>query len=361
MSEALQLSLVPKDSEGKPCTKPSLGNILSRDEMNLAEFPLAVLSTRSNPKVKTLEFRDTQRLKSGDMIEREWIITGADKFGLPTSTDDDVILGLMQLTMAQGFKSPKVYFTRYELLKILQWSTEGRSYTRLTKSLDRLSGVRIRAANAFYDNKSKSFQTRNFGIIDAYEINDERGSKHINTGEPPKSHFIWSEVLFDSFKSGFIKKLNMDLYFSLKSSVSRRLYRFLDKHFYYKPVLEMPLKNLAFEKIGLSRNYKYVSSIKQQLEPGLEELKEVGFILDYSFSKKGAQTGIKILSSTLSKSTKTEAKEPSPEEVKLTSLDPKAEPILKALCERGMHEKQARKLLGGKSSFECDKISKIIA
>ena len=31
----------------------------SRDEMNLAEFPLAVLSTRVNPNIKTLEFQDT--------------------------------------------------------------------------------------------------------------------------------------------------------------------------------------------------------------------------------------------------------------------------------------------------------------
>ena len=123
----------------------NLAPSFSRDEMNLAEFPLAVLSTRSNPKIKTLEFSDTQRLKSGELIERKWIITGADKFGLPTSTDDDVVLGLIKLSMDQGFRDRKIYFTRYELLKALRWSTEGRSYQRLIKSLDRLSGARIRA------------------------------------------------------------------------------------------------------------------------------------------------------------------------------------------------------------------------
>ena len=150
---------------------------ISRDEMNLVEFPLAVLSTRVNPKLKTLEFQDSQRLSSGQVIEREWIITGADKFGLPTSTDDDVVLALMRLTFENGFKNRKVYFTRYELLKILRWSTEGRSYRRLTKSLDRLSGVRIKASNAFFSNSDKAWQTRNFGLIDAYEINDGRNRK----------------------------------------------------------------------------------------------------------------------------------------------------------------------------------------
>jgi hypothetical protein len=260
---------------------------IARDEMNLAEFPLTVLSTRVNNSVKTLEFKDTIRGKNGEMVEREWVITGADKFGLPTSTDDDVILGLICLTMMQGFRERKVFFSRYELLKILQWSTEGRSYSRLSKSLDRLSGVRIRATNAFFDNSSKGFQTCNFGVIDAYEICDTRGSKD-------KSYFIWSEILFDSFKSGFIKKLDLDLYFSLRSAVSRRLYRYLDKHFYYRSVVEKPILTLAFEKLGLSRSYQYVSSIKQQLEPAAEELVERGFLEGFEFEGRGATTIVRF-------------------------------------------------------------------
>jgi hypothetical protein len=262
---------------------------VSRDEMNLAEFPLAVLSTRVDNKVKTLEFTDYSRGAKGEMIERRWIITGADKFGLPTATDDDVVLGLIRLSMDQDFRQPKVYFTRYELLKTLRWSTEGRSYQRLVKSLDRLSGVRIRSSNSFYDNASKSYQTSNFGIIDAYEINDERA------GGEKNSFFIWSEMLFDSFKSGYIKKLDLDLYFSLKSAVARRLYRYLDKHFYFKNVLDAHLFTLAFEKIGLSRSYKYVSSIRQQLTPALKELVSIGFLSSYEFLGEGQNSIVRFI------------------------------------------------------------------
>ncbi|MGI6681467.1 MAG: hypothetical protein ACOX3T_08340 [Bdellovibrionota bacterium] len=60
--------------------------------MNLAEFPLAVLSTRVNPNIKTLEFQDTIYTKDKKPITRKWIITGADKFGLPTSSDDEVLM-----------------------------------------------------------------------------------------------------------------------------------------------------------------------------------------------------------------------------------------------------------------------------
>jgi len=141
---------------------------VSRDEMNLAEFPLTVLSKRADPSVKTLEFSDVVKGKNGEPLNRTWIITGADKFGLPTSSDDEVLLGLLKLTADDGLRSRKVHFTRYELLKILRWSTEGRSYSRLQNALDRLSGVRIKATNAFYDNETKLHSTRNFGIIDAY-------------------------------------------------------------------------------------------------------------------------------------------------------------------------------------------------
>jgi len=334
---------------------------VSRDEMNLAEFPLTVLSTRSNPSVKTLEFADSQRLRSGEIIERKWIITAADKFGLPTATDDDVALGLMRLTMDQGFQDRKVYFTRYELLKALRWTTEGRSYSRLTKSLDRLSGVRIRATNSFFDNTSKAYITRNFGIIDAYEIIDERASRVQKIGREKKSYFIWSEALFNSFKAGFIKKIDLDYYFSLKSSVSRRLYRYLDKHFYYRSVVEKPLMVLAFEKIGISRNYKFVSSLRQQIEPAAEELVQTGFLSGYEFSGKGetalvrfysrdyAVAGAKRLDEKDSSRTRTE-----------NSPEHKKTQIIEALVSRGISIKQARRLVEGKSPSACELIDQII-
>ncbi len=365
----------------------------SRDEMNLAEFPLAVLSTRVNHNIKTLEFTDTHRAPSGELVERRWIITGADKFGLPTSTDDDVVLGLMRLSMSKGFRERKVYFTRYELLKTLRWSTEGRSYQRLIKSLDRLSGVRIRSSNSFYDNSSKAYQTCNFGIIDAYEIND--GRKHPGgEGELPKSYFIWSERIFDSFKAGYIKKLNLDLYFQLNSAVARRLYRYLDKHFYYKSSIERVLMPFAFEKVGLSRSYKYVSSIKQQLEPGLEELKNVGFLRGYEFTGRGSAAKIRFFAgngngaaaatSTGSSVAPTPGPTPQPAQQVDAALTPAASreqsfgniasarnrfvtgehatshPLVQKLVERGMASPQAHRLIAKQPTARYSQIERII-
>lgn len=344
----------------------SLG--FSRDEMNLAEFPLTVLSTRSDPNIKTLEFSDQYRNKEGEIVERKWIITGADKFGLPTSTDDDVILGLIRLSMDEGFRNRKVHFTRYELLKALQWSTEGRNYSRLTKSLDRLSGVRIRAANSFFDNSSKSYQTCNFGIIDAYEINDNRAKKD---GDISTSFFIWSEKIFDSFRSGYIRKINLDLYFSLKSAVSRRLYRYLDKHFYHRSVIEKPLMEFAFEKLGLSRSYKYVSSVRQQIEPACDELVKEGFLSSYQILGKGETCSIKFFAasqSLVSPPQKQAEEKVAPTIVQTAAVDLEnvqqrnllRDQIFEAIVSRGIAIAQAKRLLSEKSLAELRELDIII-
>jgi plasmid replication initiation protein len=258
----------------------------SRDEMNLVEFPISVLSKRAQTNVKTLEFTDFITSRTGEHVERKWIITGADKFGLPTSSDDEVLLGLIKLSVDRGLASRKIHFTRYELLRVLKWSTEGRSYSRLQRALDRLSGLRIKTVNGFFDNDSKRHTTKNFGLIDEYEINS-----YID-GDHPSSFFVWSDVLFRSFQVGFIKKIDLDFYLELKSAVAKRLFRYLDKHFWYRGTVSRNLFALCHDKIGVSRNFKYASSLLQQLEPGVEELKAKGFLRSVETTGKGKYTEI---------------------------------------------------------------------
>jgi len=344
--------------------------------MNLAEFPLTVLSKRADPSIKTLEFSDTVKGKNGDVINRKWIITGADKFGLPTSSDDEVLLGLLKLTADDGLRSPKVHFTRYELLRILRWTTEGRSYVRLQNALDRLSGVRIKATNAFYDNESKLHSTRNFGILDAYEINDGRDTR--------PSFFTWSEVLFKSFQVGFIKKLDLEFYLDLQSAVSKRLYRYLDKHFWYRSRMQVNLFVLAHEKIGISRNYVYASSLRQQLEPALEELRDKGLLSEFEFVGKGKSTEVILVAAHAPRKVAIEPP-PAVNPNVLGNSQPfahdvagaaraassvahdqaqggsKEENLEQALVRRGIADKQARRLVEGRGIDALERIEAIIA
>jgi Replication initiator protein A len=352
--------------------KRAVSYSISRDEMNLAEFPITVLSTRCNPHLKTLEFSDTITSKNGDLINRQWLITGADKFGLPTASDDEILLGLLKLSVDSGMKGRKVYFTRYELLKVLRWSTEGRNYSRLQKALDRLTGVRIKATNAFYDNDAKLHSTKNFGLIDSYEINCSRD------GDLKNSFFEWSEVLYKSFQVGFIKKLDLDIYLSLQGAVTKRLYRYLDKHFWYKSRVEIKLFVLAHEKVGVSRNYRFASSLRQQLDPAFEELIEKKVVAEVSYHGRGKDTVVTIIAgvgdfskkpliSSISSSCSSNPTSPSSfqagQETRSTessSQTPAKTNLIEALISRGLTESQSIKVVENTSESLLPKLKAII-
>jgi len=124
--------------------EPSAGRETYRDELNFAEFPLASLSSSLPKGQKTLEFTDEIFDKSANKrVQRKLTITASDKYGLPTAMDDEVILGLIQLTGRTDFTNRRVFFTRYELLKLLNWADTTRNYHRLEQSLNRWLGVTL--------------------------------------------------------------------------------------------------------------------------------------------------------------------------------------------------------------------------
>src|SRR4051794_39825524 len=72
---------------------------IGKDEMNLAEFPMTSLSDRPLRGETSLKFEDEiydERKKK--VVRRHRIIEGSKEYGLPTATDDSVILALIQLT-----------------------------------------------------------------------------------------------------------------------------------------------------------------------------------------------------------------------------------------------------------------------
>src|SRR3954468_24469999 len=118
-----------KDQSSQPAT------LIGRDEMNLAEFPIALLADRVPKGQKTLYFED----QHGRLT-----VTGSDAYGLPTAADADVIVALIYLTkIRNNFSDAKVNFSRYELINLLNWQDDGKTYKRLEESLNRWVGVSL--------------------------------------------------------------------------------------------------------------------------------------------------------------------------------------------------------------------------
>ena len=77
---------------------PTLADAGWKDELNLAEFPIAALSDRIPDGQTTLVFEDRLERRDSQPIVRRLAIMGTHKHGLPTSLDDEVLVGLIQLT-----------------------------------------------------------------------------------------------------------------------------------------------------------------------------------------------------------------------------------------------------------------------
>ena len=267
-----------------------------RDELNFAEFPLASLSDRLPPGKKTLVFEDTITDRGrGQPVTRRLTISASEKFGLPTALDDEVILGLVQLSSAAKFGSRKVEFTRYQLIKTLGWRDESRSYQRVADSLKRWLGVTLYYDSAWWSKEEQAWVSEHFHILDNVTILDQQRYRRQMKRAPEDSSaglssFTWNEVVFGSFQSGYLKQIDMDLYRSLKSRIAKRLFRFLDKRFHRRATLDFDLRCFAFEHIGLSKNYN-VGQVKRKLRPAFSELERVGFLSPMDdterFVKKG--------------------------------------------------------------------------
>lgn len=307
-----------------------------RDELNFAEFPLASLSTSLPKGQKTLEFTDEIFDKGkGGQVTRKLTITASDKYGLPTALDDEVLLGLIQLTTKAECGDRRVFFTRYELLKLLNWTDDTRNYSRISESLNRWLGVTLYYDKAWWSKAEQSWVSEGFHVLEQLTVLDnERRRKRVKDGQlDGRSSFVWNEVVFNSFRVGYLKQLDFEFYKQLESAIAKRMYRFLDKRFYHRQRLEFDLRTFACEHIGLGKNY-HTGELKRLLGPAIAELETHGFLQSLSSElrfirrRRGEWTVVFVRASNVS----TRRIEQEPE-------------LVTALVERGVGLAAARKLV----------------
>jgi len=304
------------------------------DELNICEFPLYVPGRHYATSVKTLKFEDDIFDQGrGKHIHRTLTVSGSDAVGLPTPVDSDVLLVLMHLTnMRNGFSTPDVRFTRYELVNLLGWNHGGTSYRRLEESLNRWASVTLYYGQAWWDKRGRKWRSTTFHVIESVEL---RG--RVGANEDSESTFVWNNVLFDSFKANHMKRLDLETYFALKSPAARQAYRFLDKRFYRSRTLTFDFRSFACEHIGLSRSYDN-SQLKRKMRTALSELERIGFLAEQSDSKRYTKVTRGVWQITLIR--QGQGKDQKADEV----VDDQGG-TMRELLRRGVHESIARKIV----------------
>jgi Replication initiator protein A len=318
----------------------------ARDELNMAEFPLAVLGDQVPVGQTTIEFtEEVLDPESGKILLQRVAVTSSSEYGLPTSKDEDVLLALLQVTrLTNDFTNPEVAFAKREIIEILGWKKTGWSYNRIEESLHRWKDVNIHYFNAWRDKAIKKPRDseatgviRYFKFVHGSVSNDNKNAP----GPHERSRFIWDDMFFESFRAGYLKKLDFETYRKLRRPAARRAYRFLDKRFWHRPDWQFPLRTFACERVGFSREYD-TGQLKARLQPALEELEAVGMIEPATYTKERAgQWRIDIQQKRIEKKTEIRSAELDETELMLVS--------------RQVSSKMAKRLARG---FSADQIAR---
>jgi len=258
-----------------------------KDELNIVELPFALISNRNSAKIKTIKQEWTGRDKLGKPKKCYQTITGSDDKGLPTFQAEMVAIAAMELTFKKELHAPKVKTTQYEMCGLLDWPYTNRYRKRLRDMFALLAGLTIET-NHFYNSETREHEWAVFKIID----NAQFGS---GTG-----FFKWNEVLFKSFKRGNIKPLNTQIYFSLKRNLSKRLFRYADRHGFNGQKHEIDLKRLCYYKLLMLGKYQGIKHLLRELQPAIDEINKLerdGIKLyDISVTKsKTTESGFKVV------------------------------------------------------------------
>ena len=333
--------MVPFDDEPFTLSSaPATSGFSAKDEMNFAEFPIALVTDRNDKTAeKTLRFEDKVfDVSKNQYVTRRLVITASDEYGLPTAKDDEVILGLLQLTRHENnFTSRTVSFSRSDLIRLLAWPDTGPSYRRLSLSFNRWLGVSLHYHNAWWDKSLDQWTTLGFHIIESYALTG--GTRNKGQSELPLCRFTWNEDVFKSFQSGYLKRLDLDFYLGLTLPTAKRIYRFLDKRFYHRSSWTFDLKEFALDHVGLSRSYEGNSQLSRKLIPAIRELEERGFLLPMGLDKRFLKNSTREWKVVFVRQGAREAAELPP---KAPGEEPSA--LVSALKERGVSEKTAVEL-----------------
>ncbi|MCB0132036.1 MAG: replication initiator protein A [Caldilineaceae bacterium] len=263
-----------------------------KDELNLAEFPLARLGRNDTRAV--IEYHGEIRDPRHGVVEQKWTVSGSAKFGLPTEFAERVLVGLIYLTAQDKFQNRKVPFTIYGVLKLLGLTHNQRNYKAVEKALQQLVGVVIYSEGAFFDKDLQKRVTskQGFHILEEFWLKSFEGDPSVIAEEGVNAYLVWSDQIWKNFKAGYIKQLDLQFYYGLESTIARRLYRFLDKRMYYQDHYEIDIFDMA-ARIGM-KEYPFPSDLARKLKPAFTELQKMGFLETVEVIKVGKFTRVRF-------------------------------------------------------------------
>lgn len=310
----------------------NLDGKLSKDSLNLAEFPISFLGVVP-PSVRTIRREDEVPGPDGGTIRRSLVITGSDAWGLPNSFDDDVLLACIELSRRQdNFAERTVFFTFADIIGVLGTGAGGKAISRIEESLRRWCGVTLAYDGCWGEAPGSRWVSKTLHLIDEVEINRKRGKRK---ADDIRSFFRFGGTFLASLQSGYLKELNLAFYYSLSTPLSQRVYRYVSKYLARRSVFRRNLETLAYEKIGMARTGD-CGQLKRSLDRSFRELADRGILAYPPEYQKRWQGGWTIIIRSALASTNESGGELTPVETS----------VVRRLVEVGVNAKVADRLVG---------------
>lgn len=241
-----------------------------RMEMNLLEYPLFTINSKSQEKELSIE-----RVISNGSSTRivKWLCT-TDTV-LPDAFDKKIFFALIQLYEAQDCpEDGEVTFSRYDLAEIMGLDQSGKTYRRLEEGLGRLQDMKVRGWNAWYETETGKFKD----VLDRFSVISRvtlvtKGT--VDQLDLVKSRAFLDPVLCRSIRQGYVKLMDIDTAMEIKSPIALRLFEVLSRRRNKKDALPLHLAKLA-ATIPLRSTASWRQL--QDLERPHEELRRLGVI-----------------------------------------------------------------------------------
>ncbi len=242
-------------------------------EQNLEEFPLFELKARKRG-AKARVFEKVTEGESGVSLNQVWKVMPSGEYGMPGPVDQDVYLAVLQLLQQRGGmpEDGELGFSLYELRKILGWSDDsGGAYREIREALLRIATTSMQSRNAFYSAEERR------RIVDTFNLWSIHFAEHEVRGHTVRERHVlkFHPIFIRNYMAQYLKGIDSDFYWSLRSPVSKRLYRLVDLQRAGALSWETDLFGVR-DQIPL--DYDYPSQIKRALQKAHDELLQRRFL-----------------------------------------------------------------------------------
>jgi len=264
----------------------------SKYELNLAEWPLGILSKRPPKNLKEpaiIEYQDTITGKGGKVVPRKWRVKSSVDYGFGSNQVLKTLFELFQVWKEHDFLSPNIRFeSLYNLIGRLGLENTKSAYKRIRQDLNALVEISIEAKNAFWDNETGAYVDKTFHLFNEVSFYHEDSSGQTTL---PFAFIQASDVLYGSVQANALFTTHFTSeWFRTLTPTEQRLALYLSKMFRNQPLHRREVTKLAEQIPIQASSYKH---IKQQLTEAVSGLLKKGYPLLESFEYERQKIGRK--------------------------------------------------------------------